>query len=224
MPSRSEASLASMTPEAALASMTPEAALQILREGNERFRLGRQAKRDSRRQIEETRDGQWPIAAILSCMDSRTSAELIFDLALGDAFGIRLAGNCVNQDVIGSLEYAGGVVGSRIVVVLGHSGCGAVKGACEGVELGSLTALLRRIEPAIEMTRRESLDRAGSDQAFLQRVAVNNVHLGVAEIRRRSPTLRALEDQGAIAIVGAMYDIADGTVEFLTRRPRGRSR
>ncbi len=198
-----------------LASMTSTSALHLLREGNARFVQGKRGERDLCRQVRETRDGQWPFAAILSCMDSRTSAELIFDLGLGDAFSIRLAGNCVNDDVLGSLEYACQVVGSKLVVVLGHSRCGAVTGACNGVELGKLTQLLRRLQPAVDATMRESGDLATSDPEFVERTIVNNVVHSIEEIRERSEILCALEQGGAIEIVGAVQDVATGNVEFL---------
>lgn len=195
--------------------MTPQQALSLLREGNERFRAGRNAGRNLLEQVERTREGQWPFAAILSCMDSRTSAELTFDLGLGDIFSIRVAGNCVNPDVVGSLEYACKVVGSKLIVVLGHTRCGAVKGACDGVELGSLTGLLQRIAPAVGATRSACADLDTSDPAFAQQVAENNVRQAVDEIRHQSPILRDLEAAGDIAIVGAMYDVASGAAEFL---------
>ncbi len=198
-----------------LASLTPQSALHLLREGNDRFVQGQRGERDLRRQVRETSDGQWPFAAILSCMDSRTSAELIFDLGLGDAFSIRLAGNCVNDDVLGSLEYACQVVGSKLVVVLGHSSCGAVTGACNGVKLGNLTKLLCRLQPAVDATIRESSDLATSGPEFVERTIVNNVFHSIEEIRTRSEVLRGLEQDGAIEIVGAMHDVATGNVEFL---------
>ncbi len=198
--------------------MTPGRALQLLRDGNERFLSNLKANHDLLRQINETREGQWPFAAILSCMDSRTSAELIFDQGLGDIFSIRVAGNCVNEDVLGSMEYACHVVGTKLVMVLGHTRCGAVAGACDGVELGNLTALLRKLQPAIDKTTAScgSAERNSSDGEFVQEVAVNNVHHSIEEVRSRSDVLRTLESSGAIAIVGAMYDVGSGAVELLT--------
>ncbi|MDG2303750.1 MAG: carbonic anhydrase family protein [Candidatus Binatia bacterium] len=201
--------------ESSLAEMTPQRALQLLREGNERFVAGQKTERDFGQQRGDTREGQWPFAAILSCMDSRTSAELTFDLGLGDIFSIRLAGNCVNQDVLGSLEYACEVVGSKLILVLGHTRCGAVTGACNGVELGNVTALLSHIQPAVATTKRECSDLAPSDPEFVGRATVNNVSCAIQEIRGQSEILQKLEADGAIEIAGGVYDVETGGVEFL---------
>lgn len=196
--------------------LTPAMALQILKEGNDRFRANLKANRNLLQQVNDTRDGQWPFAAILSCIDSRTSAELIFDQGLGDVFSVRIAGNFLNDDILGSLEFACHVAGAKIVVVLGHSKCGAIKGACDGVELGHLTGLLGRIRPALGSVREptDPARRNSRNEAFVQAVADANIDRAVAEIRERSPLLREMLEAGSLALVGGMYDIASGRVDF----------
>lgn len=198
--------------------LTPTTALQILKEGNERFRANLRANRNLLQQANETRDGQWPFAAILSCIDSRTSAELIFDQGLGDVFSIRIAGNFLNDDILGSLEFACHVAGAKIVVVLGHSKCGAINGACDGVELGHLTAMLAKIKPAVAAVRQpvDPAERTSKNLEFVDAVARENVRRQVAAIPERSEVLRKLRDAGKIDIVGGLYDIATGEVEFLS--------
>ena len=198
--------------------LTPTTALQILKEGNERFRANLRANRNLLQQANETRDGQWPFAAILSCIDSRTSAELIFDQGLGDVFSIRIAGNFLNDDILGSLEFACHVAGAKIVVVLGHSKCGAINGACDGVELGHLTAMLAKIKPAVAAVRQpvDPAERTSKNPEFVDAVARENVRRQVAAIPERSEVLRKLRDAGKIDIVGGLYDIATGEVEFLS--------
>jgi carbonic anhydrase len=195
-------------------------ALQILKDGNERFCANLKANRNLLQQVNQTRDGQFPFAAILSCIDSRTSAELIFDQGLGDILSIRIAGNFVNEDVLGSLEFACRVAGAKLIVVLGHSNCGAVKGACDGVELGHLTGLLRKIQPAVERVRtpRDAASRTSDCAPFVQAVAVENVNLSVEAIEAKSKVLQEMSAAGEIEIVGAMYDVASGAVEFLRQR------
>ncbi len=199
------------------AAMTPARALQRLREGNARFRTNRGTERDLLRQVAETRSGQWPFAVVLGCIDSRVAPELIFDQGLGDIFSVRVAGNVANDDVLGSLEFACRFAGAKLVLVLGHLGCGAVQGACGEVQLGHLTALLERITPAIELTRQQG--RAGEPSAasdrFVGAVALNNVHLTLAAIRERSPVLSALIADGDVGLAGGMYDVQTGAVEFL---------
>jgi carbonic anhydrase len=198
------------------ATITPESALQILKEGNERFLGNLSADRDLLKQVNQTRDGQWPFAAILSCMDSRTSAELIFDQGLGDVFSIRIAGNIVNSDILGSLEYACKVAGSKLIVVLGHTKCGAVAGACNHVELGNLTDLLAKLQPAV-YEEKETTDpalRNASNPQFVQNVTELNVRRSVRAIIQRSPLLERLIEKGQIGIVGAVYDVDSGVVEF----------
>jgi carbonic anhydrase len=200
------------------ASLTPAMALQILKEGNHRFSENLTANRNLLQQVNETRDGQWPFAAVLSCIDSRASAELIFNQGLGDIFSARIAGNVVNEDILGSLEFACHVAGAKLVVVVGHSRCGAVKGACDGVELGHLTQMLKKISPALESVQ-EPVDpaaRTSENDEFVEAVARENVRQSVRAISQRSSVLQELQKTGAIDIVGAMYDVSVGTVEFLS--------
>jgi len=197
-------------------TITPESALTILKEGNERFLGNLSADRDLLKQINQTRDGQWPFAAILSCMDSRTSAELIFDQGLGDVFSIRIAGNIVNSDILGSLEYACKVAGSKLIVVLGHSKCGAVAGACNHVELGNLTDLLAKLQPAVyeEKETTDPAQRNANNPSFVKNVTEINVRRSVRAIIQRSPLLERMIEKGQIGIVGANYDVDSGVVEF----------
>lgn len=197
-------------------SMTPADALQYLREGNDRFCANLKANRNLLQQVNDTRDGQYPFAAILSCIDSRTSAELIFDQGLGDVFSIRIAGNFVNDDILGSLEFACKAAGSKLVVVLGHSNCGAIKGACDHVELGHLTGMLAKIRPAVDRVRdpQDPALRNSRNETFVQAVANANVTLAVQQIRERSTILNELIAAGQIGLVGGMYDLTSGKVEF----------
>ena len=197
-------------------SLSPTNALLMLKEGNERFRANLRANRDLLRQVNETRDGQWPFATVLSCIDSRTSAELIFDQGLGDIFSVRIAGNFLNEDILGSLEFACRIAGARVIVVLGHSGCGAIMGACDGVELGHLTGLLDKIRPAAEAvsTPCEPAARTSSNSEFVEAVARENVRRAVEAVSERSSVLREMEAEGAIAVVGGFYDVRSGSVEF----------
>ncbi len=198
--------------------LTPTAALEILKEGNQRFRANLRANRSLLQQVNETRDGQWPFAAILSCIDSRTSAELIFDQGLGDVFSIRIAGNFLNDDILGSLEFACHVAGAKIIVVLGHSKCGAINGACDGVELGHLTGMLAKIKPAVAAVPHpiDPTERTSKNPEFVDAVARENVRRQVAAIPERSEVLRKLRDAGKIDVVGGLYDIATGEVEFVS--------
>lgn len=198
-------------------SLTPQDALQILKDGNTRFCANLKANRNLLQQVNETREGQWPFAAILSCIDSRTSAELIFDQGLGDIFSIRIAGNFVNEDILGSLEFACAVAGAKLVVVLGHSECGAIKGACDHVELGHLTQLLAKIAPAVAVACEglKPADRSSGNRELVQSVAEENVRRAVAGIPEQSVVLGELKAKGAIDIVGGMHDISSGTVKFL---------
>lgn len=194
--------------------MTAEEALAQLQEGNGRFVAGRPAERDLMQQVRQTRNGQSPFAAVLGCIDSRVPPELVFDQGIGDIFSVRVAGNFVNEDVLGSLEFACKVAGASLIVVLGHSHCGAVMGACDGVRLGHLTGMLGHLKPAVDAVPVSDGERTSENAAFVRRVAEKNVELSVAAIRARSPVLREMEDQGAIAVVGAMYDVASGVVTF----------
>jgi carbonic anhydrase len=190
----------------------------MLREGNGRFRANLRANRDLLQQVNETRAGQWPFAAVLSCIDSRTSAELIFDQGLGDIFSVRIAGNFINDDILGSLEFACRLAGAKIVVVLGHSRCGAIMGACDGVELGHLTGLLEKIRPAVDGVPNPSdpSSRTSADAGFVDAVARENVSRGIKTILERSSVLHEMQAAGAIDVVGGMYDVGSGEVEFLT--------
>ncbi|WP_421810328.1 carbonic anhydrase family protein [Flagellimonas sp.] len=199
------------------ATMTPKKALQFLQEGNERFQKNLKANRNLLQQVNETKDGQFPFATILSCIDSRFSAELVFDQGLGDIFSVRIAGNFVNDDILGSMEFACKLAGTKLLVVLGHTSCGAVKGACDHARLGNLTTLINKIEPAVEAVsepKDESL-RNSKNLDFVDAVAVKNVELTLDNIRQQSPILKEMEEKGEIAIVGAMYDLSDGKVSFL---------
>jgi len=198
------------------ASLTPRMALEILQEGNARFVKNLKAQRDLLAQVNATRDGQWPFATILSCIDSRTSAELIFDQGLGDIFSIRIAGNIVNTDILGSMEFACKVAGSKLIIVLGHTKCGAVKGACDHVEMGNLTELLSKLQPAVYVeSETVAVDKRNSKNGkFVENVSALNVKRGVKTIIERSFILEEMLDKGEIGIVGAMYNIDTGKVEF----------
>ena len=194
--------------------LTPRMALDILKEGNDRFVKNLKAQRDLLGQVNATREGQWPFATILSCMDSRTSAELIFDQGLGDIFSIRIAGNIVNTDIIGSMEFACKVAGSKLIVVLGHTKCGAVKGACDHVEMGNLTALLSKLRPAVEDEIMTKSERNSKNSEFVENVASINVRRTVDAIMERSYILHEMIKKDEIGICGAMYNVETGIVEF----------
>jgi carbonic anhydrase len=198
------------------ATMTPEKALQFLTEGNQRFQNNLKANRNLLQQINDTRDGQFPFATILSCIDSRVSAELVFDQGLGDIFSVRIAGNFVNEDILGSMEFGCKLAGTRLVVVLGHTSCGAIKGACDHARLGNLTKLIQKIEPAVYAVNepKEEALRNSKNLDFVDAVSAKNVELTIDRIRKESPVLKELEEDGDIKIVGAMYDIATGAVDF----------
>jgi carbonic anhydrase len=188
--------------------------LEILKEGNKRFVNNLKANRNLLQQANETSNGQHPFAVILSCIDSRTSAELIFDQGLGDVFSVRIAGNIINEDILGSMEFATKVAGSKIIVVLGHTKCGAVKGACDHVEMGNLTALLSKIQPAVFDEKTEHENRSSSNSEFVEKVAVINVKRTVQAIIERSPILKEMIEKGEIGIVGGTHDITNGEVVF----------
>ncbi|MDP2903443.1 MAG: carbonic anhydrase family protein [Methylovulum sp.] len=196
-------------------SLTPAQVLEILKEGNDNFVNNLKANRNLLEQVNDTRQGQYPIAIILSCMDSRTSAELIFDQGLGDVFSVRVAGNIVNGDILGSMEYACKLAGSKLIVVLGHTHCGAIKGACGQVRLDHLTGLLGKIKPAVDAVGiEESVQITEATEEWVQKVAEKNVLLTALQIRRESQLLNAMVESGEIGIVGAMYDIETGKVRF----------
>ncbi|MDD5461497.1 MAG: carbonic anhydrase family protein [Methylococcales bacterium] len=195
-------------------ALTPDKVLTLLKEGNDRFVNNLKSNRNLLEQINDTRQGQFPIAIILSCMDSRTSVELIFDQGLGDVFSVRVAGNVINDDILGSMEYACKLAGSKLIVVLGHSHCGAIQGACDNVELDHLSGLLHKIKPAVVAVQAESSEVMTADNGFVQKVADKNVQLAVEQIRLKSTLLDAMVKNGEIGIVGAMYNIETGKVKF----------
>ena len=197
-------------------SISPEKAIQLLKEGNNRFIENKAINRNLLDQVKATSSGQFPFATILSCIDSRVSSELIFDQGIGDIFSARVAGNFVNEDILGSKEFACKLAGTKIVLVLGHTSCGAVKGACDDAKLGNLTALISKIKPAVEAVE-EPIDKSlrnSSNIDFVNTVAKKNVHMTIANIRTQSPVLKEMEDEEMIKIIGAMYDIKDGSVSF----------
>ena len=195
-------------------SITPKKAIEILREGNIRFMNNLKANRNLLQQVNETSDGQHPFAVILSCIDSRTSVELIFDQGLGDVFSVRIAGNILNEDILGSMEFACKVAGAKIIVVLGHTKCGAIKGACDHVEMGNLTALLTKIQPAVDNETTTSENRNSQNSEFVEKVATINVKLTVQAIMQRSPILANMIQSGEIGIAGGIHDITTGEVVF----------
>lgn len=196
-------------------TLTPEMALQYLKEGNSRFVNNLRANRDLLSQVNATRDGQYPFATVLSCMDSRTSVELIFDQGLGDIFSIRIAGNVLNHDILGSMEFGTKLAGSKIIVVLGHTQCGAIKGACDDVHLGNLTQLLEKIKPAIDSeTATAAENRTGKNPEFVKNVTENNVRHVIGQLKAESTIIAELADSGAIKIVGGLYHLETGAVTF----------
>jgi carbonic anhydrase len=198
------------------AALTPAAALERLKEGNRRFVTKNRLVRDHNRHAALTAGGQYPFATVLSCIDSRTSSELIFDQGIGDIFNARVAGNVVNPDILGSLEFGTAEAGSKLIAVIGHTRCGAVSGACNEVRLGNLTGLLQRIAPAVKATpSAQGEDRTAKNPAFVDRVVETNVRLTVEAIRRGSPLLREQEREGKVAIVGGVHDLVTGKVTFL---------
>lgn len=196
-------------------AITPEMALDLLKEGNKRFLDNLKFNRNLLQQANETSDGQHPFAIILSCIDSRTSAELIFDQGLGDIFSVRIAGNIINEDILGSMEFACKVAGAKIILVLGHTKCGAVKGACDHVEMGNLTTLLSKIRPSIDDETTITENRNSYNEEFIEKVTVINVSRTVKAIVERSPILKEMIESGSISISGGMHNITTGRVSFL---------
>lgn len=201
-------------------TISPEKALQFLKEGNQRFVNNLKVNRNLLEQVNDTREGQWPFAAVLSCIDSRTSAELVFDQGLGDIFSIRIAGNFANQDILGSMEFACNVAGSKLVVVLGHTKCGALKGGLdalqiEGLGMDNLNHLIYHFEPCIHEVIKEGEERSSKNEDLLERLNVCNIKSTINDIRHQSSTLRNLEKEGKIMIVGANYDVETGVVTWL---------
>lgn len=195
-------------------SITPSMALKLLEEGNKRFVNNLKTNRNLLQQANETSDGQHPFAVVLSCIDSRTSAELIFDQGLGDIFSVRIAGNIVNEDILGSMEFACKLAGSKIIVVLGHTKCGAVKGACDHAEMGNLTALLAKIRPAVDDESDTTENRTSKNAVFVENVARINVKRTVKAIMERSTIIEHMIDSGEIGIVGGMHDLSTGQVTY----------
>ena len=196
------------------ATMTPTKALQFLKEGNSRFINNLKANRNLMEQVDLTRQGQFPFATILHCIDSRTSAELIFDQGIGDIFSIRIAGNFVNEDILGSMEFASKLAGTKLILVMGHTHCGAVKGACDHVKMGNLTALLSKLNPVVEKVEAKYEEKGSANEALVQNVAEENVHYTIRQIMERSPIIKELVDKGELGLVGSMYDISNGEVRF----------
>jgi carbonic anhydrase len=192
------------------AAMTSAKTLDALKAGNKRFLAGKSVQTNLPAKVKASKDGQYPSAVVLSCMDSRVPAEAVFDQSIGDLFSIRVAGNVVNADNLGSMEYAVKVVGVKLIVVMGHTSCGAVKGAIDDVKLGNLTELLGKIQPAVAA----SGPGTSKDYAYVDKVGEANVRLSMKEIREKSPTLKEMLDSGAVGLVGGMYDLKTGTVTF----------
>jgi len=196
------------------AAITPSMALELLNEGNKRFVNNLKVNRNLLQQANETSDGQHPFAVILSCIDSRTSAELIFDQGLGDIFSVRIAGNIINEDILGSMEFGCKVAGAKMIVVLGHTKCGAIKGACDHVEMGNLTTLLSKITPAVEEETLTKENRNSNNAVFVENVANINVKRAVRSIIERSPILKEMIESGQIGVIGGTHDITTGVVTF----------
>ena len=194
-------------------SISPAQAVELLKEGNKRFTSGNTLSRSHADQIKDTSGGQWPYAVVLGCIDSRVPSEIVFDQGIGDIFNVRVAGNFVNVDVLGSIEYACKVAGSKAIVVLGHSSCGAVKGACDGVELGNITDMLSKITPAVEAVSTDG-ERSSSNESFVQGVVDKNIELTMENIKNQSPVLKEMIDNGEVELVGGMYDVSTGEVKW----------
>jgi carbonic anhydrase len=195
--------------------MTPDKIIEAMKRGNKRFRSGVRKERNYLNEQKASAKGQYPAAVLLSCIDSRAPAEVIMDLGIGDIFNCRLAGNVENSDILGSMEFACKLAGAKVVLVMGHTACGAVRGAIDNAELGNLTGLLDRIKPAVEATT-YSGERSAKNYGFVDAVARKNVELTMARIRKDSPVLAELEAKGAIKITGAMYNLQTGAVEFFS--------
>jgi carbonic anhydrase len=197
-------------------TMTPESAIQRLKDGNSRFTKNKGFSRDLTSEVKQTSTGQNPYATVLHCIDSRVSAELIFDEGIGDVFSVRIAGNFENEDILGSMEFACKLAGTKVIVVLGHTACGAVKGACDDAKLGNLTALISKLKPAVEAVTEpaDTSKRNSTNIDFVNSVAEKNVYMTIENIREKSPVLKEMEDNGEIKIIGAMYDVKDGSVTF----------
>jgi carbonic anhydrase len=196
------------------AAMTPQKAVAELKAGNERFTSGHPLVRDPLAAAKATASGQYPFAVVLSCLDSRVPIELVLDQGIGDVFSARVAGNVLEEDILGSMEFGCKAAGAKLIAVIGHSNCGAVKGAIDNVEMGNLTALLSRIKPAVDQVPGDSASRSSQNLEYVDKVAEANVHLIMRQIRERSPVLREMLDQGKIALVGGMYDLSTSRIHF----------
>jgi len=194
--------------------MTPDEIIQLMKKGNQRFRTGQKTTQDYLAQQKASAKGQYPAAVLLSCIDSRAPAETIMDLGIGDVFNARVAGNIANDDILGSMEFACQVAGAKVVLVMGHTACGAIKGAIDRVQLGNLTGLLAKIQPAVEATAYQG-ERSAKNYAFVDAVARKNVELTMGVVRTRSAIIAELETKGAVKIAGAMYDLNSGVVDFM---------
>jgi len=196
--------------------IAPGTAVELLQSGNKRFVHNTMVRRDLHQQVSDTATGQYPFAAVVSCIDSRIPTEVIFDQGIGDIFNARVAGNFVNPDILGSLEFACKLAGSKLIVIMGHTSCGAVKGACDHAKLGNLTQMLDKIMPAVDSIETgEGEERNSSNLNFVNRVAEKNVELTIQELLDKSPVLAEMKAEGAIDVVGAMYDVQSGRVNFL---------
>ena len=195
-------------------AMTPDRALQLLKDGNRRFIAGEMVNRDLRAQITATSGGQYPFATILSCQDSRTSSDLLFDLNKGDAFSLRIAGNVVNEDILGGMEFGSKAAGAKLIAVIGHTKCGAIYGACDNVKMGNLTGLLDKIRPAVSLVPDSIKPRDSKNPAFVEAVTKENVRYQMRQIKEKSPLLKEMIDKGEVGLVGGVYDISTGKVEF----------
>lgn len=197
------------------AALSPDQALVLLKDGNKRFLDKTPIARDYGRQIEATASGQYPFAAVVSCIDSRIPTEVVFDQGVGDIFNARVAGNFVNTDILGSLEFACKLAGSKLIVIMGHTSCGAVKGACDHAKLGNLTAMLDNIMPAVDNIKTdEGVDRSSKNKTFVNDVALENVRLTMHKLKNDSPVLNDMIEAGDVKLIGAMYDVASGQVTF----------
>ncbi len=194
--------------------ISPKKALKLLKDGNERFVKNLKINRDLLQQANETSEGQHPFAVILSCIDSRTSVELIFDQGLGDVFSIRIAGSIINDDILGSMEFSCKLAGAKIIVVLGHTNCGAIKAACDDAKMGNLTGLIKKIHPAISLEKTEAENRTSKNSSFVKKVTALNIENAVSEIKKRSPILKKMLELGEITVIGGIHNIMTGEVEF----------
>ena len=200
-------------------AVTPDMIVDRFKKGNARFASGKGAQQNALKRVKATATGQYPLASVVSCIDSRAPAEMVFDQGIGDLFSARVAGNVVNEDILGSLEFASKVAGAKLIVVLGHTSCGAIKGACDDAKLGNLTGLIAKIKPAVASVPDDGKDRSSKNYAFVEKVSEMNVRMTVDTIRAKSPVLKEMEDKGEIKIVGAMYDVATGNVQWYEPAP-----